>query len=250
MEPNHGFLLYEGKAKRIFDSDQDSQVFVEFKNDTTAFNARKKSSLEGKGILNCQISSHLFELLEAKGIDTHYLGLVSDSWMAAKRVEIIPLEVVVRNIAFGSLCKETPITEGTELSSPLLDFYYKDDSLADPLLTDSRLELLGILTKNKRDEIESLAFKVNLILKTFFERLDLILVDFKLEIGTNSAGKLIVADEISPDTCRIWDGRAKTGSDRILDKDRFRKDLGGVVEAYAEILKRIETISTNLRIYK
>ncbi len=250
MAPNHGLLLYEGKAKRIFDSDKKGQVLVEFKNDTTAFNALKKSSLKGKGILNCQISSHLFELLEAQGVDTHYLGLVSDSWMAAKRVEIIPLEVVVRNIAFGSLCKETPITEGTELSSPLLDLYFKDDSLSDPLLTEARLELLGILSNNQRNEIETLVRKVNLILSTFFEKLDLILVDFKLEIGINAEGRLIVADEISPDTCRIWDARADSSSDRILDKDRFRKDLGGVVEAYAEILKRIQEISPNPRIYK
>ena len=240
MKIEHGPLIHEGKAKRVFENNDFERVFIEFKDDATAFNALKRSVLEGKGVLNCQISAHLFEFLEKNNIRTHFIGLPGENWMEAQRIDVIPLEVVIRNLATGSLCKQTPINPGTILSPPLLDIYYKDDELGDPLLTDQRLKLLGIINQDQRMEIENLAREVNDLLKNFFLGLDLVLVDFKLEIGFNAAGEMLVADEISPDTCRLWDQRCEDPKDRILDKDRFRKDLGGVIEAYGEILKRIQ----------
>ncbi|HGY5540119.1 MAG TPA: phosphoribosylaminoimidazolesuccinocarboxamide synthase [Prochlorococcus sp.] len=245
MTPDHGELLYEGKAKRVFASDQRDRVLVEFKNDATAFNALKRAELDDKGRLNCQISARLFEILERNGVPTHYLGLAGETWMVVQPVKVIPIEVVIRNVATGSLCKQTPIPAGTELSPPLLDLYYKDDTLGDPLLTESRLELLGLINPEQRLEIEQLARSVNGWLLPFFESLDLLLVDFKLELGVNSSGKLLVADEISPDTCRLWDQRNSDPKARILDKDRFRQDLGGVIEAYGEILKRVQGVCAN-----
>ena len=184
-------------------------------------------------------------MLESKGVPTHYLGLADETWMVVQQVKVIPIEVVIRNIATGSLCKQTPIPAGTELSPPLLDLYYKDDSLGDPLLTESRLKLLGLINSEQRLEIEQLARRVNELLFSFFESLDLLLVDFKLELGFNAAGKLLVADEISPDTCRLWDQLNSDPQARILDKDRFRQDLGGVIEAYGEILKRVQGVCAN-----
>ena len=241
MSPDHGELLYEGKAKRVFATDRPDQVLVEFKNDATAFNAQKKAQLEDKGRLNCQISARLFELLEAQGVPTHYLGLAGDTWMVVQRVEVIPLEVVLRNIATGSLCKQTPLQEGTPIDPALLDLYYKDDALGDPLLTEARVRLLGIIDGARLSAIEQLARRINGVLQPFFNGLELQLVDFKLELGLNPAGELLLADEISPDTCRFWDRRSSDANDRILDKDRFRKDLGGVMEAYGEVLKRVHT---------
>ena len=239
--PVHGDLLYEGKAKRVFASDRVDRVVVEFKNDATAFNAQKKAQLDDKGRLNCQISARLFELLEAKGIPSHYVGLVSDTWMVVQRVEIIPLEVVLRNVATGSLCRQTPIEEGTAIEPALLDLYYKDDSLGDPLLTEARVKLLGLVDDAQMTAIEGLARRINAVLVPFFSDLDLQLVDFKLELGFNADGQLLLADEISPDTCRFWDRRSSDAQDRILDKDRFRKDLGGVMKAYGEVLKRVQS---------
>jgi len=247
MKPDHGPLIYEGKAKRIFQTDQNDRVLVQFKNDATAFNALKHEELEDKGRMNCQISAHLFEILEAEGVPTHYLSQINDCWMVAQRVKIIPLEVVLRNIAAGSLCREMPIEQGQELLPPLLDFYFKDDSLSDPLLTEARLGKLGLISPKQRLEIENLAFRVNSLLKIFLQKLDLLLVDFKLEFGINKNGQILVADEISPDTCRIWDQRNGDVKGRILDKDRFRQDLGGVVEAYGEVLKRIQGVSSKPR---
>ena len=247
MSPDHGELLYEGKAKRIFATDRSDRVLVEFKNDATAFNAQKKAQLEDKGRLNCQISARLFELLEAQGIPTHYLGLAGDTWMVVQRVEVIPLEVVLRNIATGSLCKQTPLQEGTPISPALLDLYYKDDALGDPLLTEARVQLLGVADPARLSAIEQLARRVNAVLLPFFEGLDLQLVDFKLELGLAADGTLLLADEISPDTCRLWDRRNSNAEDRILDKDRFRKDLGGVMEAYGEVLKRVQGSCPNPR---
>ena len=247
MNPDHGPLIYEGKAKRVFQTDDSDRVLVEFKNDATAFNALKRAELSGKGRINCQISAHCFEILEAQGIPTHYLYQPAECWMAAQRVEIIPLEVVVRNIATGSLCRETPIERGKELLPPLLDLYFKDDNLGDPLLTEARLEKLGLISLQQRLEIENLALRVNVLLKAFLEKLDLSLVDFKLEFGINNYGQLLVSDEISPDTCRIWDQRNGDAKDRILDKDRFREDLGGVVDAYGEVLKRVQGVSSKPR---
>ncbi len=244
MTQKPGNLVYEGKAKRVFLTEQADRVLIEFKNDATAFNAIKRAELEGKGRINCQISAYLFELLEGGGIQTHYLSLPADTWMLAKRVQIIPLEVVLRNIATGSLCRETPIEEGIELKPPLIDWYYKDDNLGDPLLTEARLDKLGLIDSKQKLEIEKMVIQVNVLLKEFLASLDLLLVDFKLEFGITNCGQLVLADEISPDTCRIWDQRVLDPKDRILDKDRFRQDLGGVVDRYGEVLKRIQGVSS------
>ena len=240
MTISHGELLYEGKAKRIYAGSDNQQVLVEFKNDATAFNAQKRTQLDDKGRLNCRISACLFELLEREGIPTHYCGIADDTWMVVQRVEVIPVEVVLRNIATGSLCRETPIAQGTDLEPALLDLYYKDDGLGDPLLTDARLALLGLVSAGMRERIEVLARNVNAVLIPFFKEIGLQLVDFKLELGLNAAGELLVADEISPDTCRLWDLSCTDAEERILDKDRFRKDLGGVIEAYGEVCKRVQ----------
>ena len=235
-----GSLLHEGKAKRVHATDQADLVAVEFKDDATAFNALKKAQLAGKGQMNCQISARLFEHLEAAGIPTHYLALQDPNWMLVRPVRIVPVEVVVRNTAFGSLCKQMPIAPGTALEPPLLDLYYKDDAFGDPLLTEARLERLALLTPEQRQELGRLAFAVNDALRAFFAGIDLQLVDFKIELGFTADGALVVADEISPDTCRLWDLRVADAQARILDKDRFRQDLGGVVEAYGEVLKRVQ----------
>ena len=245
-----GSLLYEGKAKRVFATDQADLVAVEYKDDATAFNALKKAQLAGKGELNCQISARLFELLEREGIATHYLALQEPNWMLVRPVQIVPVEVVVRNTAFGSLCKQMPIEPGTPLEPPLLDLYYKDDAFGDPLLTDARLERLGLLTPAQRQELERLAMAVNACLRQFFAGIALQLVDFKIELGFTTDGALVVADEISPDTCRLWDRRVGEGNDRILDKDRFRQDLGGVIEAYGEVLKRVEGVCPEPLVYR
>ncbi len=239
---NHiqGDLIYEGKAKRIYTTKNPDEVLVEFKNDATAFNAKKHSKIDGKGRLNCLISVALFKLLETSGIKTHFLELQSETLFLAKKITIIPLEVVIRNVATGSLCRETPIIEGTKLDPPLLDLYYKDDELGDPILTEARIKLLDFIDDLHLQEIEKIAREVNLILVKYFFLLDLSLVDFKLEFGFDVDGNLIVADEISPDNCRLWDRTKSDPKDRILDKDRFRQDLGGVIDAYGEILKRIQ----------
>jgi phosphoribosylaminoimidazole-succinocarboxamide synthase len=173
--------------------------------------------------------------------------LAGDTWMLVQRVEVIPLEVVLRNIATGSLCRQTPIAEGTPINPALLDLYYKDDDLGDPLLTEARVRLLGLVDDARLSAIEQLARRINGVLQPFFDGLELQLVDFKLELGLNKAGELLLADEISPDTCRFWDQRSSDTNDRILDKDRFRKDLGGVMEAYGEVLKRVHTACPNPR---
>ena len=240
MTPSHGPLLHEGKAKRVYATQDSERVAVEFKDDATAFNALKKAQLAGKGELNCQISARLFDLLEREGIPTHYIGLQANNWMLVKSVRIVPVEVVVRNIAFGSLCKQMPIEPGTPLDPPLLDLYYKDDAFGDPLLTEARLARLALLSEEQRKELERLAFAVNDSLRRFFARVQLQLVDFKIELGFSADGTLLVADEISPDTCRLWDLQVADAKARILDKDRFRQDLGGVVEAYGEVLKRVQ----------
>ena len=244
-----GSLLYEGKAKRVYATDQQDLVAVEYKDDATAFNALKKAQLAGKGEMNCQIATRLFELLEREGIPTHFIALQQPNWMLVKPVRIVPVEVVVRNIAFGSLCKQMPIEPGTALEPPLLDLYYKDDAYGDPLLTDARLERLALLTPDQRLELERLAFAVNESLRRFFAGIQLQLVDFKIELGFNAEGRLVVADEISPDTCRLWDLQVADAQDRILDKDRFRQDLGGVVEAYGEVLKRVQGACPSPRIH-
>ena len=245
-----GSLLYEGKAKRVFATDQPDLVAVEYKDDATAFNALKKAQLAGKGELNCRISALLFEHLAAQGIPTHYLGVEGSRWMLARPVRVIPIEVVIRNVAAGSLCKQMPIAPGTPLEPPLLDLYYKDDGFGDPLLTEARLVHLGLVTPEQRCKLEELARQVNRELLALFDSIGLQLVDFKIELGHTASGELVVADEISPDTCRLWDRAVLDSQDRILDKDRFRQDLGGVVEAYGEVLKRVQGACPPPRVYR
>jgi phosphoribosylaminoimidazole-succinocarboxamide synthase len=244
-----GALLYEGKAKRVFATDQADLVAVEYKDDATAFNALKKAQLAGKGELNCRISALLFEHLAARGVPTHYLGVDGATWMLVKPVKVIPIEVVIRNVAAGSLCKQMPIEQGTVLEPPLLDLYYKDDAYGDPLLTEARLERLALVTPEQRQLIEALARQVNRELGSLFLGVGLQLVDFKIELGFTAAGELVVADEISPDTCRLWDVSVSDVQQRILDKDRFRQDLGGVVEAYGEVFKRVQGVCPEPRVY-
>ncbi|RDU60424.1 phosphoribosylaminoimidazolesuccinocarboxamide synthase [Helicobacter marmotae] len=229
-------MLYEGKGKKLFASSDENVVIAVFKDDLTAFNAEKKGTESGKGALNCQISTLLFTLLQREGVCTHFLEQISPNEMLCKKVSIIPIEVVVRNIATGSLTKRLGIKEGSVLPYALVEFYYKDDALGDPLINDEHCEILGLI--HKRDELEILkaqARKVNDILRTFFDRIDLKLVDFKLEFGRDHLGQIILADEISPDSCRFWDKE----SNQKLDKDLFRQDLGNVKVAYEEVLRRI-----------
>jgi phosphoribosylaminoimidazole-succinocarboxamide synthase len=242
-------LLHEGKAKRVYRTDRPDVVAVEFKDDATAFNAQKKAQLTGKGALNCQISALIFEHLVARGLPTHYLGIDGSNWMLVRPVTIIPVEVVLRNVAAGSLCRQLPIAPGTVLEQPLLDLYYKDDALGDPLLTEARLQLLGLLDAEQLRSVQQLALCINTELSQLFDRCGLQLVDFKIELGFSSDGALLLADEISPDTCRLWDRAVADGNDRILDKDRFRQDLGGVVEAYGEVLKRVQGVCPQPRVY-
>ena len=244
-----GALLYEGKAKRVYATDLPDLVAVEYKDDATAFNALKKAQLAGKGELNCRISAHIFERLASRGVPTHYCGVQGDNWMLVRPVRVIPVEVVIRNVAAGSLCKQMPIEPGTPLAPPLLDLYYKDDAYGDPLLTEARLERLALVTPEQRQQIELLARQVNDELLALFGSIGLQLVDFKIELGFTSGGELVVADEISPDTCRLWDRAVADASDRILDKDRFRQDLGGVVEAYGEVLKRVQGACPDPRVH-
>ena len=233
----------------MFATDRADLVAVEFKDDATAFNALKKAQLAGKGAMNCHISALLFEHLEVQGVPTHYLGVDRERWMLVRPVRVIPVEVVVRNVAAGSLCRQLPIAAGTPLDPPLLDLYYKDDALGDPLLTEARLERLGLVDAAERAAIEALAMRINQELRALFGSVGLELVDFKIELGHTADGSLVLADEISPDTCRLWDMAVADGNDRILDKDRFRQDLGGVVEAYGEVLKRVQGVCPEPRVY-
>ena len=232
-------FIYEGKAKKIFAYEDSDKVIIEFKDDATAFNALKKAQFEGKGELNCLISSKIFEFLNKNNIPTHYIGLKNNNSMIAQKIKIIPLEVVLRNTAYGSLCKQTTIKPGTILESPLIDFYLKNDTLNDPLLTKDRINLLKIINHDELEFITDMTLMINKLLKTFFYNIKLDLVDFKLEFGYNTTGQIVLGDEISPDNCRLWDLNQKNGIIVSLDKDRFRNDLGGFIEAYSEINKRI-----------
>jgi len=236
---NQHHLIYEGKAKRVFSHDDLDKVVIEFKDDATAFNALKKAKFEGKGKLNCLISARIFELLIKNNIPTHFIELKSENTMIAKKIKIIPLEIVLRNIAYGSLCKQTTIKSGVVLENPLIDIYLKNDALNDPLLTKDRINLLKIIGNEDFELISNMTLRINKLLKTFFYKIKLELVDFKLEFGYNSKGQIILGDEISPDNCRLWDLNQDSGRIVSLDKDRFRNDLGGFIEAYTEINKRI-----------
>jgi len=232
-------LIYEGKAKKIFTHDDVDKVKIEFKDDATAFNALKREKFEGKGKLNCLISAKIFETLIKRGIPTHFIELENENTMIAKKIKVIPLEIVLRNTAYGSLCKQTTIKPGTFLSKPLIDIYLKNDELNDPLITKDRIELMNILSSDDLELIINLTLKVNKILKSFFKNIQLQLVDFKLEFGYDFKNNILLGDEISPDNCRLWDLNQKNDTIVSLDKDRFRNDLGGLIEAYSEINRRI-----------
>ncbi|KGG00174.1 MULTISPECIES: phosphoribosylaminoimidazolesuccinocarboxamide synthase [Prochlorococcus] len=236
---NKHVLIYEGKAKKVFAHHDENKVKIEFKDDATAFNALKKEKFEGKGKLNCLISASIFEILIKKNIPTHFIKLENENTMIAKKIKIIPLEIVLRNTAYGSLCKQTTIKPGTLLPKPLIDIYLKNDGLNDPLITKDRIELMNILSSDDLELIISLTFKVNEILKSFFKNIQLQLVDFKLEFGYDFKNNILLGDEISPDNCRLWDLNQKNDTIVSLDKDRFRNDLGGLIEAYSEINRRI-----------
>ncbi|WP_282201360.1 phosphoribosylaminoimidazolesuccinocarboxamide synthase [Collibacillus ludicampi] len=230
-----GEMLYEGKAKKVFLTDRDDQYIVEFKDDATAFNGEKRGKIADKGHLNNEISTIFFRMLEEKGIPTHFIDRLSEREMLVKKVTIVPLEVVVRNIAAGSLAKRLGLEEGTVLPKTVVEFYYKDDSLGDPLVNPSHIDVLELATAEQVSTMEQYGRKINEIMKDYLKDKNVILVDFKLEFGIDTQGNLILADEISPDTCRFWDAETK----EKLDKDRFRRDLGSVEEAYQEILRRL-----------
>ncbi len=230
-------MLYEGKAKKVYQTDDENAYIVEYKDDATAFNGLKKGTIAGKGVINNRMSNLMFRLLEEKGIPTHYIEEISDRETAVRKVEIVPLEVIIRNIAAGSFSKRYGVPEGTELNCTILEYSYKNDDLGDPLINDLHAIALGLATREELDEIAKMTFAINEALKEIFRKIGIILVDFKIEFGRCPAlgGKIILADEISPDTCRLWDAQTK----EKLDKDRFRRDLGGVEEAYNEVFSKL-----------
>lgn len=229
-----GALLYEGKAKKVFETSDPDQVIQYFKDDATAFNAQKKGTILDKGLVNNRVSERLFRLLEEGGVPTHFVKRLSDREMLTRKVRIVPIEVVVRNLVAGSLAKRLGLPEGEPIAPPLVEFYYKHDALGDPLITEEHIRLLKLADAATVADIKALALKVNGILVPFFRERRMILVDFKLEFGLHR-GRLILADEISPDTCRFWDQETRES----MDKDRFRKDLGRIEEAYREVLRRV-----------
>ena len=227
--------LYEGKAKKVFATDDPNLVIVDYKDDATAFNGLKKGSIAGKGVINNVMSNHMFQLLEKQGVPTHFVEQLSERETLVKKVSIVPLEVIIRNISAGSFAKRFGVEEGIVFDEPTIEFSYKNDDLGDPLMNAYHAVALKAETREEIVTIKSMAFKVNEVMKQYFDSLNVILVDFKLEFGKTADGKIVLADEISPDTCRLWD---KTTKEK-LDKDRFRRDLGGVEEAYQEIMKRV-----------
>ena len=227
--------LYEGKAKKVFATDDPNLVIVDYKDDATAFNGLKKGSIAGKGVINNVMSNHMFQLLEKQGVPTHFVEQLSERETLVKKVSIVPLEVIIRNISAGSFAKRFGVEEGIVFDEPTIEFSYKNDDLGDPLMNADHAVALKAATREEIETIKSMAFKVNEVMKQYFDSLNVILVDFKLEFGKTADGKIVLADEISPDTCRLWD---KTTKEK-LDKDRFRRDLGGVEEAYQEIMKRV-----------
>lgn len=227
--------LYEGKAKKVFETDEDGIVIVDYKDDATAFNGVKKGTIMGKGVVNNKMTNHVFKMLEKDGVPTHFVEELSDRETAVKKVSIVPLEVIVRNVAAGSFSKRMGVEEGRELLCPILEFSYKDDALNDPFINDDYALALGLATREEIDTIKKYTHKVNDFLKKYFLAADMKLIDFKIEFGKLPDGTIILADEISPDTCRLWD----VHTNEKLDKDRFRRDLGNVEEAYNEVYKRL-----------
>jgi phosphoribosylaminoimidazole-succinocarboxamide synthase len=228
--------LYEGKAKILWETDDPQHMIQEFKNDATAFDGTKHESIDGKGVLNNRISSHLFGLLKDKGVRTHFVKKVSDNEMVVERLEMLPIEVVVRNVAAGSMVRRLGIEEGRRFDPPVVEFYLKDDALHDPILSEEHVRALGLATEEQIGELKRRALEINTIMGEFLKQRKMLLVDFKLEFGLRD-GELVLGDEISPDTCRFHD--AETGE--IMDKDRFRQDLGGFIEAYNEVLSRVSS---------
>lgn len=226
--------IYEGKAKKVFKTSDPQKYIVSYKDDATALNGLKKGTISQKGIVNNVLTNHLMQLLEKEGVHTHFVEQLSDRETVVKKVTIVPLEVIVRNIAAGSLSKRLGLSEGTKMKTPVLEFCYKNDELGDPMVNDYHIFAMGICTKEELAKISEMAFKVNEFLTSYFKELGITLVDFKIEFGKTDDGEIILADEISPDTCRLWDD--KTGDH--LDKDRFRRDLRDPQGAYREIMKR------------
>lgn len=227
--------LYEGKAKKVFATENDAYCIVSYKDDATAFNGEKRGTITGKGVINNRVTNHLMRLLEKQGIPTHYVEELSDRDTLVRRVRIVPLEVIVRNIAAGSLSKRLGLPEGTAMKSTVLEFCYKDDALGDPMVNEYHIFAMGFATPEELQLIAGYALKINAALTEYLQDLNIELVDFKLEFGKTPEGQIVLADEISPDTCRFWDSVTK----QKLDKDRFRRDLGGVEDAYQEILRRL-----------
>ena len=227
--------LYEGKAKKVFATNDPSLVIVSYKDDATAFNGAKKGTIVGKGVVNNRMSNFLMDKLEAAGVPTHFVKEISDRETVVKKVSIVPLEVIVRNIAAGSLSKRLGLPEGTPMKRTVIEYCYKCDALDDPMVNEYHILAMEYCTKEELDTIASMALKINEFLKKFFASIKVELVDFKLEFGKTQDGKIVLADEISPDTCRFWDAETH----EKLDKDRFRRDMGGVEDAYKEMMKRV-----------
>jgi len=229
-----GVQLYEGKAKKVFATDNPDILIVDYKDDATAFNGEKKGTIVGKGAINNRMTNYLFQMLEKEGIPTHFIEELSDRETAVKKVSIVPLEVIIRNVAAGSFAKRLGVEEGTVFTEPTIEFSYKNDTLGDPLINDYFARALDLATWEEIETIKKYAFKINEVLKAYFLKAELRLIDFKIEFGRYH-DKIILADEISPDTCRLWD----VHTNEKLDKDRFRRDLGNVEEAYKEVMKRL-----------
>ena len=227
--------LYEGKAKKVWATDDPNVVIVDYKDDATAFNGLKKGTIVGKGVVNNKMSNYLMQILEKKGVPTHFIEELSDRETAVKKVSIVPLEVIIRNRAAGSICKRLGLEECMDFVCPSIEFSYKDDDLGDPLISEYHAVSCGFATREEVETIKKMAFTVNDVLKEYFASIGVELIDFKLEFGKTSDGTIVLADEISPDTCRFWD----IETHEKLDKDRFRRDMGGVEDAYAEMMKRV-----------
>ena len=227
--------MYEGKAKKVFATDDPNLCIVSYKDDATAFNGLKKGTISGKGAINNRVTNHLMGLLEKEGIPTHFVEELSERETVVKKVSIVPLEVIVRNIAAGSFSKRFGVEEGTDLLCPTLEYCYKNDDLGDPMVNDYHILACGWATKEDLDTISAMTFKINDFLKKYFAEVGVLLVDFKLEFGRTAEGQIVLADEISPDSCRFWDAQTR----EKLDKDRFRRDMGNVEDAYVEMRRRI-----------
>lgn len=227
-------MLYEGKAKKVFKTDKADEYIIEYKDDATAFNGKKKDTIANKGIVNNKFTGIIFGMLEEAGVPTHLIKVLDDTHQLVKAVDIVPVEVIIRNVAAGSICKNLGLEEGKELNPTVFEFCYKNDDFDDPLINDYHVLAMGLATKEEIETIKEYTFKINELLKEFFLKHNLKLIDFKIEFGRYN-GKIVLADEISPDTCRLWD----KDTNRKMDKDRFRRDLGDVEETYKEVLGRI-----------